>query len=115
MRQTCAAAALALVFAGPVQADLVIQGREAQALHCAAMLFMVSGLLFDMGEISRNSRDDGQRAALIMLDQVPGTDEQRRRAMVQRFERIIQSRTPNQLGQEYAQTARWCSTAFLPR
>lgn len=109
MRLTSAALIVTLCLSGAAKADLVIEGREAQALHCAAMLFMVSGLLFDIGEISRNDRDDGQRAALVMLDRVPGTDDQRRRAMVQRFGRIMESRSPEDLGREYAQTSRWCS------
>ncbi|RGP37850.1 hypothetical protein D1012_08110 [Pseudotabrizicola alkalilacus] len=114
MRQICAAALLALTLATPARADLLIEGRAAQALHCAAMLFIVSTELYDLGEISRNSRDTAQRAALVILDQVPGTEDQRRRAMVQRFERIMTSRTPSQLAKEYTDTARWCRSTFLP-
>ncbi|MBN2629507.1 MAG: hypothetical protein JXR75_03070 [Rhodobacteraceae bacterium] len=117
MRLVCTALLVCLTLSQPLRAnpgaDLVIEGRPAQALHCAAMLFIVSSELFEIGEISRNSRDAAQRAALVMLDQVPGTDEQRRRAMVQRFERIMASRTPAELSKEYADTARWCRNAFL--
>ncbi|MFN4153729.1 MAG: hypothetical protein ACK4HF_03680 [Paracoccaceae bacterium] len=113
MRQFCAAAAMALCLSTPAQADLVIEGRAAQALHCAAMLFIVSAKVYDMGDISRNARDNAQRAALVMLDQVPGTEDQRRRAMVQRFDRIMTSRTPTQLAKEYSDTARWCRRAFI--
>ncbi|TGD64133.1 hypothetical protein [Pseudotabrizicola sediminis] len=118
MRHLCIATLLALSFAipvqsGPAHADLVIDGRAAQALHCSAMLFIVSSTLYDMGEIARNTRDTAQRAALVILDQVPGTEDQRRRAMVQRFDRIMTSRTPAQLVTEYNDTARWCRSAFL--
>ncbi|MFN4131142.1 MAG: hypothetical protein ACK4GC_15200 [Paracoccaceae bacterium] len=113
MRQICAAAIVAATLSTPAQADLLIEGRAAQALHCAAMLFIVSTELFDMGEVSRNARDNAQRAALVMLDHVPGTEEQRRRAMVQRFDRIMTSRTPAQLAQEYSDTARWCYSTFI--
>lgn len=113
MRHICAATLLTLTLSGPVHADLVIQGRAAQALHCAAMLFIVSAELYDLGEISRNSRDTAQRAALVMLDRVPGTEDQRRRAMTQRFDRIMASRTPAQLVDEYARTAEWCRNTFL--
>lgn len=113
MRHLCAAALLAATLATPAQAELVIEGRSAQALHCAAMLFIVSTELFDLGEISRNARDNAQRAALVMLDQVPGTEDQRRRAMVQRFERIMTSRSPAELAQEYTDTALWCRRTFL--
>ena len=113
MRQICAALCLNLALAFPVKAELVIQGRDAQALHCAAMLFIVSTELFDLGVIARNTRDNAQRAALVMLDQVPGTKDQRRRAMIQRFERIMKSRTPDQLAGEYSETARWCRRTFM--
>ncbi|NEX44636.1 hypothetical protein [Pseudotabrizicola algicola] len=113
MRHLRAAALLAAMLATPAQADLVIEGRPAQALHCAAMLFIVSTELFDMGEISRNARDNAQRAALVMLDQVPVSEDQRRRAMVQRFDWIMSTRTPAQLAREYSETARWCRRAFI--
>ncbi|WP_103333783.1 hypothetical protein [Pseudotabrizicola formosa] len=119
MRHLCIATCLALSFANaaqsaPAQADLIIEGRAAQALHCSAMLFIVSSTLYDMGEIARNMRDTAQRAALVILDQVPGTEEQRRRAMVQRFDRIMTSRTPAELVKEYGDTALWCRRSFLP-
>ena len=113
MRQTCAALAVALTLASPASAQLVIEGRAAQALHCSAMLFMVSTEMFDAGYISRNSRDNAQRAALVMLDVVPGTQDQRIRAMAQRFGKIMASRTPAQLFDEYNNTANWCRKTFL--
>jgi len=113
MRQICAALCLSLILTVPARAELVIQGRDAQALHCAAMLFIVSTELYDMGVIARITRDNAQRAALVMLDQVPGTEDQRRRAMVQRFGRIMATRTPDQLASEYTTTARWCRRTFI--
>ncbi|MCF8486258.1 MAG: hypothetical protein K9G71_13680 [Rhodobacteraceae bacterium] len=107
------AAMMTGVAATPARADLVIEGRAAQALHCSAMLFLLSSELHDQGFISRNSRDTAQRAALVMLDFVPGTDEQRIRAMEQRFARIMNSRTPPQLFKEYDDTAKWCRKTFL--
>lgn len=113
MRTLLVAVVFALSFSAPSHATLVIEGRAAQALHCAAMLFIVSTKLYDLGEISRNSRDNAQRAALVMLDKVPGTEDQQRRAMVQRFERIMTTRSPQQLAEEYTSTARWCMTNML--
>ena len=106
------ASALALS-PGPAHADLVIEGRAAQALHCAAMLFLLSSDLHDQGFISRNTRDTAQRAALVMLDYVPGTDDQCIRAMGQRFARIMNSRTPDQLFKEFTDTSNWCRKTFL--
>ena len=108
-----AAPAVATLAPAPAHADLVIEGRAAQALHCSAMLFLLSSELHDQGMISRNTRDAAQQAALAMLDFVPGTDSQRVRAMGQRFERIMNSRTPSQLFKEYTDTSRWCRKTFL--
>jgi hypothetical protein len=107
------ATAIAALSPAPAHADLVIEGRAAQALHCSAMLFLLSAELHDQGMISRNTRDSAQRAALVMLDFVPGTDDQRIRAMGQRFARIMNSRTPAQLFKEYTDTSRWCRKTFL--
>jgi len=114
MRQTLIALTVALTLATPAHAQLVIEGRGAQALHCSAMLFMVSSLMFDAGHISRNARDNAQAAALIMLESVPGTETQRIQAMSQRFDRIMFSRSPQQLFDEYSGTARWCRMTLLP-
>ena len=108
MRQICLALALGLSLAAPAQADLLIEGRAAQALHCSAMLFMVSAVMFDGGFISRNNRDSAQQAALIMLEKVPGTERQRIRAMSQRFDWIMTTRSPEALFDEYSRTALWC-------
>lgn len=118
MRRTVTSLMLALpliclIAATPARADLVIEGRAAQALHCSAMLFLLSADMHDQGIISRNTRDSAQRAALVMLDYVPGNDEQRIRAMGQRFARIMTSRTPAQLFKEYTDTSRWCRRTFL--
>lgn len=113
MRQTLIALTVALTLATPASAQLVIDGRGAQALHCSAMLFMVSSLMFDAGHISRNARDNAQQAALVMLEQVPGTEAQRIQAMRQRFDRIMSSRSPAQLFDEYSSTARWCRAKVL--
>jgi hypothetical protein len=113
MRQAIATVALILALAPSAQAQLVIEGRAAQALHCSAMLFMVSSVMFDAGVISRNSRDSAQQAALIMLEKVPGTDAQRTQAMSQRFDRIMTTRSPEELFEEYASTANWCRKTLL--
>ncbi len=113
MRRTLIALTLALSLTTPVSAQLVIDGRAAQALHCSAMLFMVSSVMFDAGHISRNTRDNAQQAALIMLEHVPGTEAQRVQAMRQRFDRIMTSRTPRQLLDEYGSTAKWCRKNLL--
>lgn len=104
---------VAIGLALPAKADLVIQGRAAQALHCSAMLFMVSDELHQAGYILRADRDWGQQAAILMLDYVPGTEEQKLQAMGQRFEKLMRTRTLDALMKEYNDTASWCQKNFL--
>ena len=115
MRFHILAAALALTFGGgsAAKADLVIQGRAAQALHCSAMLFMVSDELYSAGYISRADRDWAQGAAVQMLAYVPGTEDQKVKAMGQRFEKLMRTRSIGGLMDEYNDTAKWCQRNFL--
>src|SRR5690606_37894118 len=64
---------LSLASSLPARADLVIQGRAAQALHCSAMLYMVSDELYRAGYLSRADLNWAQSAAVAMLAYVPGT------------------------------------------
>lgn len=107
------ALALMLGLAAPAKADLVIKGRSAQALHCAAMLFMVSDTLYEAGYVKRSVRDTAQYNAVKMLNYVPGTQAEKVQAMKQRFGRLIYSRSMPQLLAEYNKTAKWCNKAFL--
>ena len=97
----------------PAHADLVIEGRAAQALHCSAMLYMVSSELYHGGYIARRTYESAIAASVIMLEYVPGTQDQKVQAMTQRFQRIVNSRTPKQLMDEFQKTSRWCERNFL--
>lgn len=108
-------AALALCLGGPARADLVIEGRAAQALHCSAMLAMVSNVMADAGLISPRAAKSALIGSAVMLNYVPGSDDQKMQAMRQRFQRIMASRTPTDLFKEYTSTARWCNAHFLPK
>ncbi|MDQ2066683.1 hypothetical protein Q9295_09870 [Xinfangfangia sp. CPCC 101601] len=106
--------ALNLGFAAlPARADLVIQGRAAQALHCSAMLYMVSEQLYNAGYMNRSELNWAQGAAVKMLDYVPGTDDQKVAAMGQRFDKISRTRSLEGLMQEYNDTSTWCQKHFL--
>lgn len=112
---TTAATALSLSFAAslPARADLVIEGRAAQALHCSALLYMVAEELYQGGYISASDYSWAQTAAVQMLAYVPGTDEQKVQAMSQRFEKIFASRSLPQMMNEFDKTAPWCQQHFL--
>lgn len=113
MRPSFLAFALTLAAALPAKADLVIQGRAAQALHCAAMLYMVSDELHSAGYLSSADLNLAQRSAILMLDYVPGTQDQKVKAMGQRFDRIMRSRSLGDLMVEFDETAPWCQKNFL--
>lgn len=108
-----AAALTAATLPQPARADLVIDGRAAQALHCAAMLFMVSDTLYDAGLLDSTTTNTAQENAVRMLAFVPGTDDQKVQAMGQRFAKLQRSRTLDQLFDEYNSTATWCTKTFL--
>ena len=107
------ALALATTLAQPARADLVIQGRAAQALHCAAMLYMVSDALYDEGLLDYATTNNAQENAVRMLDYVPGTQDQKVQAMGQRFDKLMRTRSLEQLMDEYNETSTWCNAAFL--
>jgi hypothetical protein len=115
LNRLLAIAALVFGLGGPAQADLVIEGRASQALHCAAMLAMVSGMMSDADMISPRAAKGALIGSAIMLSYVPGTEDQKLQAMRQRFQRIIASRSFPDLLKEYTSTARWCNAHFLPK
>lgn len=115
MNALAAAAATAISLASSAQADLVIEGRAAQALHCSAMLAMVSAVLADADMIAEPEAKRAFFGAAIMLEHVPGTDAQKKQAMRQRFSRIADSRSLADLLREYTSTAKWCNAHFLPK
>lgn len=102
----------ASLLAQPARADLVIQGRAAQALHCAAMLYMVSDSLHQAGLIDSRTADNAQTSAVLMLNYVPGTDAQKVQAMGQRFNKLMNTRSLDQLLAEYNKTSAWCTANF---
>jgi monoamine oxidase len=77
------------------------------------MLFMVSEELYDAGFISVADRDWAQGAAVLMLDYVPGTDNQKLQAMGQRFDKLMRTRSIEALMEEYNETSAWCQKNFL--
>ena len=113
IRYALPALAVTAALAQPARADLVIKGRAAQALHCAAMLYMVSDTLYDAGMLDYATANSAQENAVRMLDYVPGTDDQKVQAMGQRFNKLMNTRSLEQLLAEYNETSPWCTANFL--
>lgn len=109
MRLALAALSLTLVLAAPARADLVLEGRDAQKLHCAAMLVVISDRLALAGFIPPEARAQAQFTAVALLSQLPGTERDRVRALVQRSEKLMDSRSMPELMEEFRRTADWCA------
>lgn len=108
------AASLTVTSALPSYAErLVIEGRAAQALHCASMLLIVGAILNEAGQISDKDYRDTTLGVILILDHVPGTEAQKIQAMKQRATKIMDTRTPEQLAKEFTSTADWCTAKFL--
>ena len=107
-------AALTLPFALPATAErLVIEGRAAQALHCATMLGIVSIVVHDAGLMSDRDFELMAGGTMRMLDHVPGTQAQKKKAVEQRARKIFQTRTVDQLAREFDSTLRFCMKNFM--
>lgn len=105
---------LALGFGLPAKADLVIQGRAAQALQCASTLIVGAEVLWAAGELSPREYDEIYDAAAWILDHhVPGTDAQKIQAVKQRGAKIVDRYTLQELADEIERTGAWCEKEFL--
>ncbi len=113
MRRLIKTTALCLALATPAHADLVLQGHDAQGLHCAAMLTVVAAALLDAGQLTPRETSDAAAAAALILYQLPGTQAEKMQALRQRANKIIATRSPMQLAKEFKYTSKWCKRAFL--
>lgn len=113
MRRLFQTTALCLALAAPAQADVVYQGRDAQGLHCAAMLGVVAKTLHEQGLLSERETDDAAMAMTLILVQLPGSPRDLMQAFRQRADKIIATRSPMQLAKEFKSTSKWCKREFL--
>lgn len=113
MRRLIQTTTLCLALAIPASADVVYQGRDAQGLHCAAMLGVVAKTLHQQGLLSARETDDAAMAMTLILVQLPGSSRDIIQAFKQRAAKIIATRSPTQLAKEFKSTSRWCKREFL--
>lgn len=105
--------ALCLALATPASADITYQGRDAQGLHCAAMFGVVVIVLEKAGLMTNAEAQNSFLVAKIILDQLPGTEFEKHRALSQRGAKILRTRSGEQLIQEFQSTSKWCRREFL--
>lgn len=113
MRRLIQTTALCAALATSAQADITYQGRDAQGLHCAAMLGVAAILLYEAGALSKQDLDISATGAAIILSQLPGTNAERTRAWRQRADKIARTRSIDQLSHEFSSTSKWCRREFL--
>ncbi|MES2433858.1 MAG: hypothetical protein V4586_08555 [Pseudomonadota bacterium] len=113
MRHLIQTTALCLALATPASADVVYEGRDAQGLHCAAMLGIVAGALHHLDAMPDSLYQQSVMAASQILAKLPGTDAEKKQALRQRGHRIIDTRTPEQLVAEFEKIGGWCTREFL--
>ncbi len=99
---------LALLAPAPALADQVYEGRDAQRLHCAALLIEVAGRLRAAGLLDTETMVRAEEVAVVILSQLPGRPEDRVRAMVQRAERLMRDRPLPDVMREFERTFPWC-------
>lgn len=117
---TVMAALLAVTLSSPsaraADGDLVIDGRAAQALQCSAMLVMVSTDMHEAGMLDEELFTTSKIvAAYILVNHVPGTTEQKKKAIRQRIAHIMKTRKPSELFKEFRSTFDWCGKEFIPK
>ncbi|GGW23047.1 hypothetical protein GCM10011452_07380 [Gemmobacter lanyuensis] len=95
--------------AAPARADLVLTGVDAQRLHCAAMLMVISDRLAQAGFIPAEARAQAQVVAVALLSELPGSERDRVRALVQRADKLMRTRTMPALLDEFEATVDWCA------
>ncbi len=108
--------ALGLALSVPQTASaekLVIEGRAAQALHCATMMAIIGSVGHDAGFISDRDFEMMAFAAYRILEHVPGTEAQKMQAMKQRAAKLEATRTLPELVNEARRTQAFCMKKFL--
>ena len=113
MRRLIQTTALCLALATHASADIVYQGRDAQALHCAAMLALAGALLYKSGKITEERFMSGINVSIKIMSQLPGSESEKQKAFDQRAEKIVRSRSLPQLKEEFTSTGKWCQRDFL--
>lgn len=97
----------------PAEARRVYDGRDAQGLHCAAMLIVITAILQDAGELSPNEVAGSAAIGTKILMQLPGTDSEKITALRQRAIKIVETRSGEQLAKEFRRSVSWCERNFL--
>lgn len=97
--------------ATPASADLVISGRDAQKLQCAAMVLALADHLEAWGEIPPEAVLQAQGAAMALIAQIPGSERDRVQALLQRIDKLRATRSPSELAREFERSTRWCALA----
>ncbi len=110
----CLALALGPGLARAAPETLIIyNGRDAQRLHCAAMLSLVAQNLGRRGMIPPVEEYRVRDMAKAIAAGLPGTAAQKKKALIQRETRIAANKRLKELLAEYRTTFTWCEREFM--
>ena len=112
MRRLIQTTAFCFALATPVSAEIIYEGRDAQKLHCAAMLGVVAGALHHTNAMPERLYNESVLLAAMILEQLPGTEAEKKQAFRQRGHKIIDTRSPEQLVAEFKEISPWCTREF---
>lgn len=92
---------------------IIYNGRDAQRLHCAALLSLVAQNLGQRKIISVTEDYRVRDMARRIADGLPGDPATRRKALIQRTTRIAANQSLKEMLAEYRATFPWCEREFL--
>lgn len=115
MRLACLfpAAISVLCLATSAEARQVYEGRDAQGLQCAALIGAATVRKDVAGRMDPAEYDRAVLHAALILQHLPGTDEERRLALRQRMKRLLRDNTADEIFAEYQRSSGWCVRNFL--
>lgn len=109
-RLACAACTIAAI--APAAAQTVYEGEDAERLRCATMLSLASNFAQDDGRLSPEAAAMSAASVAHLLEGLPGSDDEKGRAMQAMADRIMAGSTPEGLKAEFEGTLPACGRFF---
>ena len=115
MRRLIQTTAFCFALATPVSAEIIYEGRDAQKLHCAAMLGVVAGALHHMNAMPDRLYNESVLLAAMILEQLPGTEAEKNRRFVSAGIRLSTPAVPSSLSLNSKKSHRGARESFGAR
>lgn len=113
MTARLACTALLALACGPALGETrTYAGEDAQRVKCAAMLSLVSNFAESEGRLQPGQQEISRAAIGHLLDGLPGTSDEKARAMQDMADRIMVRSGPEDLKAEFERTLPACGRFF---